>query len=122
MTGNPTILQQCIPYTGSNSVLLGNGDQLPISYIGNMALPIGSSSFRLNNVYVIPSMRKNLLSIAQFCKDNHVFCAFDSRHFYIFDLTNGSLLYQGLCRDGLYKLPARLPRLQALSSSLQSSH
>lgn len=73
MTGNPTILQQCIPYTGSNSVLLGNGDQLPISYIGNMALPIGSSSFRLNNVYVIPSMRKNLLSIAQFCKDNHVF-------------------------------------------------
>lgn len=74
MTGNPTILQQCIPYTRSDSVLLGNGDQLPISYTGNMALPIRSSSFRLNNVYVIPSMRKNLLSIAQFCKDNHVFC------------------------------------------------
>ncbi|KAH7860991.1 hypothetical protein Vadar_020343 [Vaccinium darrowii] len=89
---------------------------------GNMALPIGSSSFRLNNVYVIPSMRKNLLSIAQFCKDNHVLCAFDSRHFYIFDLPTGSLLYQGLCRDGLYKLPTLPPHLQALFASLQSSH
>ena len=86
-----------------------------------MTLPIGSSYFHLNNVYVIPSMRKNLLSIAQFCQDNHVLCAFNSHHFYIFDLTHGSLLYQGPCKYGLYKLPALPSRLQAISASHQSS-
>lgn len=64
-----------------------------------MSLSIGSNSFQLNNVYVIPSMRKNLLSIAQLFYDNNVLCAFDSQHFYIFDHSNGSLLFQGLCKN-----------------------
>ncbi|GMY34507.1 Far-red impaired responsive family protein [Fagus crenata] len=51
MTGNPALLQQCASYNGPDSVLLGNGDQLLIAYTGNMTLPIGSSSFHLNNVY-----------------------------------------------------------------------
>ena len=121
MIGNPALLQQRAPYTGPDTVQLGNGDQLPITYTGNMSLPIGSSSFLLNNIYVVPSMRKNLLSIAQFCHDNHVLCAFDANHFYIFDLTSGSLLYQGLCKDGLYKLPSIPSRFQALHTSHSSS-
>uniref|UniRef100_A0A2N9JAD8 Integrase catalytic domain-containing protein n=1 Tax=Fagus sylvatica TaxID=28930 RepID=A0A2N9JAD8_FAGSY len=51
MIGNPALLQQCASYNGPDSVLLSNGDQLPIAYTGNMTLPIGSSSFHLNNVY-----------------------------------------------------------------------
>ncbi|GMY32716.1 UBN2_3 domain-containing [Fagus crenata] len=50
MIGNPALLQQCASYNDPDSVLLSNGDQLPIAYTGNMTLPIGSSSFHLNNV------------------------------------------------------------------------
>ena len=121
MTGNTSLIQLRVSYTDPDSVLLSNGDQLPIAYTGNMALPIGSFSFDLNNVYVIPSMRKNLLSIAQFYQDNHVLCAFDSNHFYICDLVNGFVLYSGPCKNSLYKLPTIPHRLQALSASLQSS-
>ena len=64
---------------------------------------------------------KNLLSIAQFWDDNHVLCAFDMHSFYIFDLHSRSLLYQGQCRDGLYKIPALSSRLHALSASHSSS-
>lgn len=92
-----------------------------ISYTSNMSLSIGSNSFQLNNVYVIPSMRKNLLSIAQLFYDNNVLCAFDSQHFYIFDHSNGSLLFQGLCKNGLYKLPSLPSHISCLFASLQSS-
>ena len=121
MTGNTCLIQLRVSYTGLDSVLLSNGDQLPIAYTGNMALPIGSFSFDLNNVYVIPSMRKNLLSIAQFYQDNHVLCAFDSNDFYICDLVNGFVLYPGPCKNSLYKLPTIPHHLQALFASLQSS-
>src|SRR3954465_1779276 len=75
-----------------------------------VTLTIGKSDFKLDNVYLIPSMRKNLLSISQFCIDNNILCAFDSHNFYIFDLKSHSLLFQGRCRDGLYRIPALSPR------------
>src|SRR3954466_10555356 len=86
----------------------------------NTTLTIGTFTFKLDNVYLIPSMRKNLLSISQFCIDNNVLCAFDSHNFYIFDLKSHSLLFQGRCRDSLYRIPALSPRLKALSASHNS--
>lgn len=62
-------------------------------------------------------MRKNLLSVAKLTKDNNVFCVFDSTHFYIFDRTTGDLLFQGLCKDGLYPLSPARSSLQALAAS-----
>ena len=95
MTGDPILLQKRSPYNGPDRVHLGNGERLRVSHIGNTTLSLGLSFFHLNNVYLVPSMRKNLLSIAQFCADNHVLCAFDAHSFYIFDLHSHSLLYQG---------------------------
>src|SRR4051812_45988768 len=75
MTGNVAPLQHRSPYRGSNTVQLGNGEQLSVSHNGNTVLQLGSSSFQLNNIYVVPYMCKNLLSIAKFCADNYVLCA-----------------------------------------------
>src|SRR3954471_18547427 len=72
MTGNPSVLQHTASYPGHDSVQLGNDEQLPIFHTGNTTLTIGKSNFKLDNVYLIPSMRKNLLSISQFCFDNNV--------------------------------------------------
>src|SRR5438270_2466692 len=120
MTGDATLLQKRSPYGGPDNVQLGNGERLSVSHICNTALSLGSSSFHLNNVYVVPSMRKNLLSIAQFCAYNHVLCTFDAHSFYIFDLHSRSLLYQGQCRNDIYKIPALSSRLHALSASHSS--
>src|SRR3954462_15536625 len=103
MIGNPSVLHHTAPYPFHDSVQLGNGEQLAISHTGNTTLTIGKSDFKLDNVYLIPSMRKNLLSISQFCIDKNVLCSFDSNNFYIFDLKSYSLLFQGRCRDGLYR-------------------
>src|SRR3954464_11707865 len=116
MTGNCSMLHHSPPYQDPDSGQLGNGDELSVSHSGTTALFLANSTFKLNNVYVIPSMRKNLLSISQFCTDNNVLCAFDAHHFYIFDLVSRSLLFQGQCRDGLYKLPSP-HQLKALSAS-----
>ena len=117
MTGDPRPLQNCAPYTGSDSVYLGNGTSLPITYTGNMSLPMGSSLLTLNNVYHVPAMSKNLLSVAQFTKDNNVRFSFDATHFYIHDLKSGALLFQGQCRDGLYPLSSVRPIPQAFTAS-----
>lgn len=44
-------------------------------------------------------MRKNLLLIAQFTRDNNVMLAFDASHLYILDPTAGAILLKGICRD-----------------------
>lgn len=93
-----------------------------ISHTGNTTLSLSSSTFKLKNVHVIPSMRKNLLFISQFCNDNHVFCAFDAHNFNIFELTFHSLLFQDHYRNGLYKIPAQSIRLMALSVPHNSFH
>lgn len=70
-----------------------------MTHTGNISLLLGSLSFKLNNVYHIPDMRKNLLLIAQFTRDNNVMLAFDASHLYILDPTTGAILLKGICRD-----------------------
>lgn len=70
-----------------------------MTHTGNISLLLGSLSFKLNNVYHIPDMRKNLLLIVQFTRDNNVMLAFDASHLYILDPTTGAILLKGICRD-----------------------
>ena len=93
MNGDPRTMQNHTPYTGSNNVV-GNGAILPIDHNGNIRLKLGSSSFYLRNVILINAMCKNLLSIAQFAKDNNVLFAFNHKFFYILDLITVALLFR----------------------------
>lgn len=119
MTENLLLLQQQFPYKGLNIVQVSSGEHILITCINYTTLPLGWSSSHLINVYIIPSRRKNLLSIAQISQDNHVLCYFDARHFYIFDLTNGSLLYQKSMQR-FSKIPAIQSRLHAMSAAHSS--
>ncbi|KAF6159344.1 hypothetical protein GIB67_032115 [Kingdonia uniflora] len=109
MTVNADALQNRVPHTGNSSILLGNGDKLDISQTGNIPITLGSNKFQLNNVYHVPSMRKNLFSVAKFTADNFVRVSFDPYNFHISDLHSGVPLFQGQCRDGLYPLSVYLP-------------
>ena len=76
MTGNANSLSNPQPYNGNNSILLGNGDSLPISHTGNIPLSLGNSNLNLSNVFLVPALDKNLLSVARFTHDNSVFFVF----------------------------------------------
>lgn len=80
-----------------------------------MTLPLNPSSFCLNNIYAVPSMYRNLLSIAQFWHDNHVLCTFGAYNFssLILPLVLSYIWVQ--YKDGLYKIPIILTHLHDLS-------
>ena len=89
-------------YNDSQLVSVGNGQQLPISHIGNAQLYTSSYLFKLKNILCVPSKASNLLSVNKFCRDNSCSFYFDSDLFSIQDRLSGKPLYEGLSRDGLY--------------------
>uniref|UniRef100_A0A2N9FJ85 Reverse transcriptase Ty1/copia-type domain-containing protein n=1 Tax=Fagus sylvatica TaxID=28930 RepID=A0A2N9FJ85_FAGSY len=91
-------------YNDPQLVSVRNGQQLPISHIGNAQLYTSSYLFQLRNILRVPSMASNLLSVNKFCRDNHCAFYFDSDQFQIQDRLSGKPLYRGLSRDGLYPL------------------
>jgi hypothetical protein len=53
--------------TDPSSIVVGNGLALPVTSIGDSALP---GSFYFNNVLVTPNVIQNLLSVHHFTTDN----------------------------------------------------
>lgn len=100
---------------------MGNGDNLNIAHTGTIPLSFGSHSLPLKNAFYVPSLNKNLLSVARFTQDNFVCFLFYPTGYKIFDLHSGHLLFQGPCKDGLYPISVSRPRppaFSALSSSV----
>ena len=54
-------------------------------------------------------MQKNLISIYQFCTNNHVFVEFSSSAFQVKDLNTGTILLMGEPKDGIYEWPTTFP-------------
>lgn len=81
VTTEPSNLYHGSEYSGSDQLYVGNGTSLLIKRIGNASVksPINSSIyFSLNNMLLVPSITKNLVSVYKFAKDNHVFFEFHS--------------------------------------------
>ena len=97
-------LPDCSSYTNSQQVFIGNGQQLPISNIGNAQLYTFSYLFNLKKLLHVPSMASHLLSVNRFCCDNNCAFYFDADIFRIQDRPIGKPLYTGLSKDGLYPI------------------
>lgn len=65
------------PYNGHEHLTVGNGQNLPISHIGNSLIPLQNSVIHLNNVLRVPSIASNLASVYKLCQDNNCWCYFD---------------------------------------------
>ena len=93
------------PTTGE-SVIVGNGQDLPVTHIGNSKLITSSHNYYLNNILRVPRIASNLLSVHKLCLQNNTFCYFDAYQFLIQDLPTGKVLYRGLSKDGVYPIPS----------------
>ena len=88
------------PYDGPNDVVIGDGIGLHITHSGSTSLSIPSRSFTLQNVLWVSNMKRNLISISQFCKTLVEFLPFS---FYVKDLLMGAILIHGRTKDDIYE-------------------
>jgi hypothetical protein len=68
-------------YTGPDQIRVGNGQGLQISHSGRGLLPTSSRNFDLLSLFHVPQIQKNLISVNQFTRDNHVFIEFHPNFF-----------------------------------------
>lgn len=79
ITLDPQHLTQYSNYAGSEQVHMGNGQGLTISSIGTSQFSSPFNSvvvLKLNDLLLVPSITKNLVSVSKFAKDNHVYFEF----------------------------------------------
>ncbi|KAK2972647.1 hypothetical protein RJ640_003025 [Escallonia rubra] len=69
ITEDPGKLSNLVRYQGSDSVMVGNGNKLHISHIGDGKIKSGHSVIPLKDVLVVPHIQKSLLSVSQLTND-----------------------------------------------------
>ncbi|KAM0037798.1 putative RNA-directed DNA polymerase [Helianthus debilis subsp. tardiflorus] len=99
-------------YFGNDSLLIGDGNPLPIFHIGSSTIFSPSKTFKLSDILHVPELKQNLLSVQKFCVDNDVFFEFHSSYFVVKDESTRTTLLTGPSEQGLYSI--RLPQLKSI--------
>ncbi|KAH9779126.1 hypothetical protein KPL71_007607 [Citrus sinensis] len=73
MTGDRQKLQNCSEYKGNRVVVTADNSRLPIAHIGKAIVTprYSPNQVPLQDVYHVPGMKKNLLSVAQLTSSGH---------------------------------------------------
>ena len=101
--------------------MIGDGSGLSITHTGSTSLKTPQTTFKLNNVLCVPRIKKNLISISQFCKSNNVSIEFLPSNFLVKELYTGATLLMGHTKDGVYEWPVTSPLLAFSSTKASSS-
>ncbi|KAH9671623.1 retrovirus-related pol polyprotein from transposon RE1 [Citrus sinensis] len=93
-------------FKGNDQLIIGNGQGLPITHVGNASLRFGHTAtcILLKDMLFVPSITKNLLSISKLTSDNNISVEFCGNVCFVKDKMKGQVLLQGLAEKGLYKL------------------
>ncbi|KAF9663835.1 hypothetical protein SADUNF_Sadunf17G0093300 [Salix dunnii] len=108
MTSNPSEVKGIDSYSGNDTVMVGNGNGLTI--VGKGHTTLSTTALKLNNVLIVPEIKKKLLSVSQFTRDNNCYFLFYPWGFLLKDMKTRKVLLKGLMADGLY--PINLRQLQ----------
>ena len=121
MHSSEGILLSRLP-AASSSITVGNGAHIPVTSRGSSVLPTDTSRFILNNVLIVPSIIRNLLSVRQFTRDNRCSIEFDASGFSVKDIRTGRVILRCDSTGDLYTIPSVAPAaakaMLAASSSL----
>jgi hypothetical protein len=92
------------PHLSNDHLHVGDGKRLVISNTTHNILRTPNRLFALSNILHVPQIKKRLLSVQQFCRENCVFFLFHSSFFYVKDLITKAVLLSSQSKDGLYVL------------------
>ena len=81
MTSKANIVSNIQQYSGTDSVLIGDGSSLPIHGIGDTFIKQKNITLPLHNVLLVPNLTKKLLSISQLTKQFPINCEFSNVDF-----------------------------------------
>lgn len=98
------MLPNLVPYTGSDKVLIGDGNKLNVSHIGDASLKTTHGSVKLGHVLVLPSIQKNVLSVSQLTRDESCLFEFTDSEFVINGQKMGRPLATGSRKGNLYAM------------------
>ena len=89
-------------YQGPDQLHIGNGEGLKIHSLGSNIITSSYYPLKLNSIFYVPKIKRNLLSVQKLTSDNNVFCEFHSSYCLVKDKTTNRILLQGTLRNGLY--------------------
>lgn len=103
VTNDLSQLQQVNKFHGKTTLTVGNGNSVPIKYIGSTTLnSYCDRPIFLKNVIHSPQIARNLISISQLTSQNNLSVEFDSDSFCVKDKATKKELLHGKSKDGLY--------------------
>ena len=82
--------------------MIGDGDGIPITHVGSTIIEAPTTTFLLDNVLCAPLIKKNLISVSQFCHQNNTSIEFFPHFFIVKDLSTGASLVQGQNKGNVY--------------------
>ncbi|KAF3772362.1 Retrovirus-related Pol polyprotein from transposon TNT 1-94 [Nymphaea thermarum] len=85
VTGETGNLSSVFPYLDKGSVVTGDGSHHTITHVGNAQISMGSSFIPLKNVLVVPSVKKNIVSVSKLIDDTHSSVEFTASSVYVKD-------------------------------------
>jgi hypothetical protein len=98
------------PYTGPDSLFMGNGSGLNITHSGTLLL----NDLSLSNALCVPSLKQKIISVSKFTQQTNSAVVLLPHSFYVKDLQTGHTTHKGSCVDGLYLWPATSPSVHTV--------
>ncbi|KAF3776332.1 Retrovirus-related Pol polyprotein from transposon TNT 1-94 [Nymphaea thermarum] len=104
VTGETGNLSSVFPYLDKGSVVTGDGSHHTITHIGNAQISMGSSSIPLKNVLVVPTVKKNIVSVSKLIDDTHSSVEFTPSSVYVKDAQTKRTFAEGTRKGNMYVL------------------
>ena len=122
ITGDLSNLSVHSEYDGTDKVVLGDSSGLQVSHIGSLVLRSPNRIFKLHYTLSVPNLRKNLISVHHFTKQNHVFVELHPFHFLVKDQITGAPLLKGACNDDIYTFPGSIVTSLKIANVLERTY
>lgn len=116
ITATPENIQLPRSFTDNNFIYTADGSPIQITRSSRNMTQSKDQSFILQDLLLVPSTTRNLLSVNRFCIDNNVSLHFDSQKVKVHDTTTEEVLLEGRTNGGwLYELPLKIGKTETVN-------